>query len=964
LFFINICMAGSSSGKYIIVLLEVFIAMRDIFHKFQIPLTKLIVSILIFGFVVSPIQTINAKTGKQDNLPLKNAQNLLAELSPKEKVGQLLLVTFNGIDTTEQSQINSLISKHFIGGVVLQRKNNNFVGGDSTVQSAYDLISDLQNTKWQSTQATGNTTGNSADLPAYIPLFIGASQEGDGPPNSQIISGFTQIPNEMTIGATWNPDLAEQNGEILGNELSNIGINLLLGPSMDVLELPLQEGGEDLGTRTFGGDPYWVGEMGKAFIRGVHQGSANKVAVMAKHFPGRGGSDRPTEEEVATVRKSLEQLKQIELAPFFAVTGTADDPNAITDGLLVSHIRYQGFQGNIRVTTRPVSFDPAALTQILSLPQFSSWRDSGGIIISDDLGSTAVRKFNDPTMLSFDSRQTARNALLAGNDILYVDNFTDSSDKDTYSSIIRTLDYFTQKYSEDPTFAQRVDASVLRILTLKYKLYPNFNINSVVPPESGLKDIGSENQAILDTSQSSAALINPSVLELPNVLPDPPSYQERIIFLMDSTDYQQCSTCEYQTSLAADSLKNGVIRLYGPTAGSQVNQLRLSGYSFKSVEEWLNGIEPPTNFETDFKQANWVVVGLQNIDVNRPYSLAFKHLLAERSELLRNKKIIVFAFNAPYYLDATDLSKVTAYYALYSKSQPFIDLAARILFHEVSPQGTSPVSIPGVGYDLINATMPDPNQVIPLVVDLPVQIEITPESDSTPESLPIQKFKLGDTIPIRTGVIFDHNQHSVPDGTLVRFIIRTETDPGTTQQIEATTISGIARAAYRIPTNGFIEIRVTSEPALVSEFLQLDIPLGEGAGVTAVAPTPIPSSTPVPSVTPIVTQTATPDAFAGNTGQPTFWEWLLVVLIIGIAGSLVYTLGKKIHSIRWGVRWAFCSILGGLISYIYLAGRMPGGEAWLKLTGTTGLLIVVILCMSLGFAVGILWHAVTGRPGN
>ena len=112
--------------------------------------------ILIIGFLITPIQTINAKTGNQDNLPRKNAQDLLADLSPKEKVGQLLLVTFNGIDTSEQSQINSLISRHYIGGVVLQRKNDNFTGGISTVQSAYDLISSLQTIKWQSTQVTGN----------------------------------------------------------------------------------------------------------------------------------------------------------------------------------------------------------------------------------------------------------------------------------------------------------------------------------------------------------------------------------------------------------------------------------------------------------------------------------------------------------------------------------------------------------------------------------------------------------------------------------------------------------------------------------------------------------------------------------------------------------------------------------------------------------------------------------------
>ncbi len=83
---------------------------------------------------------------------------------------------------------------------------------------------------------------------------------------------------------------------------------------------------DDLGVRTFGGDPFWVGEMGKAFIAGLHQGSEGRMVVISKHFPGRGGSDRPADEEVATVRKSLEQLKQIELAPFFSVTTNTNSP--------------------------------------------------------------------------------------------------------------------------------------------------------------------------------------------------------------------------------------------------------------------------------------------------------------------------------------------------------------------------------------------------------------------------------------------------------------------------------------------------------------------------------------------------------------------------------------------------------------------------------------------------------------
>lgn len=938
--------------------------LKGIRIKFYNVIRYLIVITTISGLLAVPGNTIQAKDAAQENVPLQKATELLTRLTPQEKVGQLFLVTFKGTDTSDKSQIFSLVTQHYVGGVVLERKNDNFTGNNNTVQSTYDLTSSLQKIKWQSAQP-GLVSGELGELiPSYVPLLIGISQEGDGAPYSQIVTGLPQIPDEMTLGATWNPNLAEQIGAILGSELNALGVNLLMGPSLDVLELPIQEGGEDLGTRSFGGDPYWVGEMGKAFISGIHQGSDNKVAVMAKYFPGRGGADRPAEEEVATVRKSLEQLKQIELAPFFAVTGGAADPLEVTDGLLVSHIRYQGFQGNIRVTTRPVSFDPAALSQILALPQFSGWRDRGGLILSDDLGSNAVRRFNDPTLMTFDARQTARNAFLAGNDLLFADDFTATGDPDSFTSIVSTLGYFTQKYKEDPTFAKSVDAAVLRILTLKYKLYPTFTISTVTPTVSELQNIGADSQPIQDSAEAAAALINPSAAELTNVLPDPPNYRERIIFLMDSTEYQQCSTCDKLTALASDSLRNAVIRLYGAAAGGQVMQLRLIPYSFKNIGEWLTGIEPPPNFETDLRQADWVVVGLQNYDPNRPTSMAFKQLLAQRPDILRNKKVVVFAFNAPYYLDATDISKVTAYYAIYSKTQPFIDLAARILFREVSPKSAPPVSIPGVGYDLITATSPDPAQVISLVLDMPEVLATTPTPGVTPEPTAAPEFKIGDTLPIRTGVILDHNRHPVPDGTLVRFIIRAEAETSTTQQIEATTVGGIARTSYRIPANGFLDIRVISEPAVTSDILQLDVPLGAAAAITAVAPSPIPSETAVPSITPVTTATSTPEPPSGKTGQPTFWEWLLVVMIIGIGTALVYNLGRKIHSIRWGVRWAFCSLIGGLASYIYMTANFPGGHAWLNLTGTTGLMVIVILCMSLGLAAGVMWHAVSGKPGN
>jgi beta-N-acetylhexosaminidase len=223
-------------------------------------------------------------------------------------------VTFTGRDITPESDIYDLIVNYHVGGVVLLNDNDNFAPAPDTVLQTYQLINSLQRIEWD-----GALTNRSA----YVPLFIGIAQEGNGYPTDQWLQGLTPLPSEMAIGATWDADLAEQVGETLGRELSALGFNLYFGPSLDVLESPSTRAGGDLGTRVFGGDPYWVGIMGRAYISGLHAGSENRMIVIAKHFPGRGGTDRLPEEEVATVRKSREQLKQIELAPFFAVTGSA-----------------------------------------------------------------------------------------------------------------------------------------------------------------------------------------------------------------------------------------------------------------------------------------------------------------------------------------------------------------------------------------------------------------------------------------------------------------------------------------------------------------------------------------------------------------------------------------------------------------------------------------------------------------
>jgi beta-N-acetylhexosaminidase len=190
----------------------------------------------------------------------------------------------------------------------------------------------------------------------------------------------------MALGATWNPENARQVGQVVGQQLAVLGVNLLFGPALDVLDNPRPERGGSLGTRTFGSDPFWVGEMGQAYIRGIHQGSLRQTLTIANHFPGFGSSDRTINEGVPTINQSLDQLRQKDLRPFFKVTNLdSSDPDNITDGLMTVHARYQGLQGNL-----PISLDARNLATLLALKEISPWRDDGGLIVSAPLGAPAA----------------------------------------------------------------------------------------------------------------------------------------------------------------------------------------------------------------------------------------------------------------------------------------------------------------------------------------------------------------------------------------------------------------------------------------------------------------------------------------------------------------------------------------------------------------------------------------------
>jgi len=574
---------------------------------------------------------------------------------------------------------------------------------------------------------------------------------------------------------------------------------------------------------------------------------------------------------------------------------------------------------------------------------------NGGLLISDNIGANSVREFYATGGGQFSARNAARDAFLAGNDLLYLGNIKSDDAPDTYTTVIRILDFFTQKYREDTAFAQRVDASVARILTAKLGLYENFTISRVNTPEFAAGDLGAATDVTFAVARNSATLVSPDQADLTSLLPLPPQPNDRLVFITDTVTVNQCAACLPQPALAADVLENAILRLYGPQSGNQVEEFRLASYSLENLQAMLDTPEDNKFMSDDLDFADWVVFSIT--DNSSGQVALISRLLRERPDLVLNKHVIMFSFGAPYYFDTTTLSKFTAYYALYSKQSQFVDVAVRLLFQEMTASGASPVSIPAVGYDLISVLSPDPDQIIPIFLDLP-PAPITPGPDLTPEPTPIPLFQIGDTIAIRTGAIQDRNRHSVPDGTVVQFsMVLTGEGGGILQQVEAVTTQGVARASFGLDKPGLLEIRVSSEPAAISEVVQLDVSQSGAVAVTVVVPELTQVIAPTPQPTAIVEENdyITPEGF------PRLTAWFMSMLVTVLIGLVAFFGASRLMQRRSAWRVTLGILLGGLLAYNMLTFGLFGIPTILPVVGLSGVIRFTIVGTLFGFMGGWLW---------
>ncbi|WP_324652659.1 glycoside hydrolase family 3 protein, partial [Georgenia sp. H159] len=312
-----------------------------------------------------------------------------------------------GVDTPAE-----VVEKFELGGVLYFAWSNPGIVNDPTV--AAELSNGLQEA--------------SVEDGSGIPLAVTIDQEGGIV--ARMGAPTTVLPGNMALGATWDTDLARAQGEVLGAELSAVGVNVNFAPVVDVNTNPANP---VIGVRSMGEDPENVAALGVAQIQGMQE---QGVASAAKHFPGHGDTETDSHTGLPIVSYDRETLDQ-HLLPFQAAI------DAGTDMIMTAHVIVEELDAEM-----PGTLSPAVLTDLL--------RDEmgfEGLVTTDALDMAALKELPDNPL---DDGDIAVLAIKAGSDILLMS-----------PDVPATFEAINEAVTAGEITRERLEESVTRILEWK-----------------------------------------------------------------------------------------------------------------------------------------------------------------------------------------------------------------------------------------------------------------------------------------------------------------------------------------------------------------------------------------------------------------------------------------------------------------------------------------------------------------
>jgi len=603
----------------------------------------LIAVALLAAFIVSPVahpnsaarttgSTVKPYSSKPSSEALKWADKELRRMSLDEKIGQLISVGVNATFLNQDSEafkaLRHQVEDNHVGGIILFR---------GPVYESVMLVNRMQGL-------------------AKYPLLISADLEAGA---GMRFDDTINLPWNMAVGATDNPDYARRQGALTAHEARALGVQQIYAPVADVNN---NAANPVINVRSYGEDPAAVGRFVAAFVEGAQ---SNGVIATAKHFPGHGDTATDSHRGLPEIDVSRERLNAVELVPFEAavksgvgsvMTGHIGmpqvDPTAVIplprDVKLKPIDTDENGEVIVEKGTLPTSLSPV-MTGILR-------RDLGfdGLIVTDAMSMSGLT-------LYFTQEEASVRALEAGADLLLKPADADA--------VLRGVRDAVQK---GRLKEERIDQSARKVLAAKY-------------------DLGLVKQRVTSLDAIDVNVAGREAVGLAREIAE-----HAITLVRDDDRLLPLNSLKPDARIFNLAITNGDDRLW--IANAFAGAITRAGRKIETVVLDDRSTDAEVKKAVEHANSADVVIAslygrvrtgqARSVGLPEPGAKALSALIAAKT------KLVGISFGNPYLLQS--FPGLRTYLVAYGDMPSLQDAAARALFGEIDVTGKLPISLPGL----------------------------------------------------------------------------------------------------------------------------------------------------------------------------------------------------------------------------------------------------------------------------
>jgi beta-N-acetylhexosaminidase len=206
----------------------------------------------------------------------------------------------------------------------------------------------------------------SGDIHRARPGALVASDEEGGSVTRLHVRTGSPWPGHATLGALDDEQATYAMAHGLGRDAAASGIDLVLGPVLDVNSEP---DNPVIGVRSFGAEPDLVARHGAVFVHGLQDAG---VLACVKHYPGHGATRTDSHLALPVLDVDADTWRRRDLAPFSAAV------EAGAAAVMTAHVVVSA------VDERPATLSPVHLRLLREELGFR------GVVVSDALDMQAI----------------------------------------------------------------------------------------------------------------------------------------------------------------------------------------------------------------------------------------------------------------------------------------------------------------------------------------------------------------------------------------------------------------------------------------------------------------------------------------------------------------------------------------------------------------------------------------------